>query len=189
MAEAGADLIELGIPSPTRPRRGWSFRLRTSARCAAHDDGQDTRDGAPHPRARGHAARLHDLRERRLLLRNRALRRSRGLGRASTASYCPTCPLRRREEFAVPCRRHGVEVVSLIAPTSHERIATIAREAEGFVYCVSSLGVTGVRGAITTDVGAMVASSSARRTFRAPWASAYRRRSRRRRWPRSPTAR
>ena len=47
-------------------------------------------------------------------------------------------------------------MVSLIAPTSHERIATIAREAEGFVYCVSSLGVTGVRGAITTDVGAMV---------------------------------
>ena len=68
----------------------------------------------------------------------------------------PDVPFEEKEEFAVPCRRHGVEVVSLIAPTSHERIATIAREAEGFVYCVSSLGVTGVRGAITTDVGAMV---------------------------------
>ncbi|MCD8249910.1 MAG: tryptophan synthase subunit alpha, partial [Lachnospiraceae bacterium] len=41
-------------------------------------------------------------------------------------------------------------------PTSHERIAMIAKEADGFVYCVSSLGVTGMRSEITTDVGAMV---------------------------------
>ena len=45
---------------------------------------------------------------------------------------------------------------SLIAPTSHERISMIAKEAEGFVYCVSSLGVTGMRSQITTDIGAMV---------------------------------
>ena len=47
-------------------------------------------------------------------------------------------------------------MVSLIAPTSHERIRTIARDARGFVYCVSSLGVTGVRSEITSDIGAMV---------------------------------
>ena len=68
----------------------------------------------------------------------------------------PDVPFEEKEEFAVPCRKAGIELISLIAPTSHERIAMIAREAEGFVYCVSSLGVTGVRGAITTDVGAMV---------------------------------
>jgi tryptophan synthase alpha chain len=45
----------------------------------------------------------------------------------------------------------------MIAPTSHERIAKIAAQAEGFVYCVSSLGVTGVRSNITTDIGDMVA--------------------------------
>ena len=46
--------------------------------------------------------------------------------------------------------------ISLIAPTSHERVAQIAKDAEGFVYCVSSLGVTGTRTNITTDIGAMV---------------------------------
>ncbi|MBQ1347935.1 MAG: tryptophan synthase subunit alpha, partial [Aeriscardovia sp.] len=49
-----------------------------------------------------------------------------------------------------------MSLISLIAPSSQERISMIAREAEGFVYCVSSLGVTGVRKEITTDVGAMV---------------------------------
>ena len=50
----------------------------------------------------------------------------------------------------------GLDFISLIAPTSHDRITTIAKEASGFVYCVSSLGVTGVRSSITTDIGAMV---------------------------------
>lgn len=68
----------------------------------------------------------------------------------------PDVPYEEKEEFAAPCRARGLALVSLIAPTSHERIAMIAREAEGFVYCVSSLGVTGVRSSITTDVSAMV---------------------------------
>ena len=54
------------------------------------------------------------------------------------------------------CKQYGLDLISLIAPTSHERIAMIAKEAEGFVYCVSSLGVTGMRTSITTDIGAMV---------------------------------
>ena len=49
-----------------------------------------------------------------------------------------------------------MDMISLIAPTSHERISMIAKEASGFVYCVSSLGVTGMRSEITTDIGAMV---------------------------------
>ena len=61
-----------------------------------------------------------------------------------------------KAEFAVPCRAHGLELISMIAPTSEGRVSRIAREAEGFVYCVSSLGVTGVRSRITTDIGAMV---------------------------------
>lgn len=68
----------------------------------------------------------------------------------------PDVPFEEKEEFAIPFKEHGLDLISLIAPTSHERIAMIAKEAEGFVYCVSSLGVTGMRSQITTDIGAMV---------------------------------
>lgn len=68
----------------------------------------------------------------------------------------PDVPYEEKEEFAEVADKHGLDLISLIAPTSHERIATIAKDAEGFVYCVSSLGVTGMRSQITTDIGAMV---------------------------------
>ncbi len=68
----------------------------------------------------------------------------------------PDVPFEEKEEFDDICARHGMSLISLIAPTSHQRIARIAEKAEGFIYCVSSLGVTGVRSEITTDIGAMV---------------------------------
>lgn len=69
----------------------------------------------------------------------------------------PDVPFEEKEEFGEVCRRYGLAMISLIAPTSHDRIARIAAAAEGFVYCVSSLGVTGVRTEITTDIGEMTA--------------------------------
>ncbi len=68
----------------------------------------------------------------------------------------PDVPHEEKEEFAPICRAHGVDMISLIAPTSEDRIADIAKDAEGFLYIVSSLGVTGTRSEITTDIGAMV---------------------------------
>lgn len=68
----------------------------------------------------------------------------------------PDVPFEEKEEFAPACRKYDLDFVSLIAPTSSDRIAKIAKSAEGFVYCVSSLGVTGMRSNITTDIGAMV---------------------------------
>ena len=68
----------------------------------------------------------------------------------------PDVPFEEREEFLPFCKRYGVDLISLIAPTSAHRIANIAREAEGFLYIVSSLGVTGTRSEITTDLAAMV---------------------------------
>ena len=68
----------------------------------------------------------------------------------------PDVPYEEKEEFAPACRKRDLAFVSLIAPTSENRIAMIAREAEGFLYIVSSMGVTGVRSEISTDIGAMV---------------------------------
>ncbi|MDO4533242.1 MAG: tryptophan synthase subunit alpha [Coriobacteriia bacterium] len=68
----------------------------------------------------------------------------------------PDVPFEEREEFAPLCAAHGLDLVSMIAPTSENRIASIAREASGFIYVVSSLGVTGVRSEITTDIPSLV---------------------------------
>lgn len=68
----------------------------------------------------------------------------------------PDLPFEEKEEFLPVCRRYGVELISLIAPTSENRIAMIAKEAEGFLYVISSLGVTGTRSEITTDLNAIV---------------------------------
>ncbi len=67
----------------------------------------------------------------------------------------PDVPYEEKEEFAPIFEAHGLELVSLIAPTSADRIAMIAKETKGFIYVVSSLGVTGVRSEITTDIGAL----------------------------------
>ena len=70
----------------------------------------------------------------------------------------PDLPFEEKEEFLPICRKYGVDLISLIAPTSANRIAMIAREAEGFIYVVSSLGVTGARAEIQTDLTSIVAA-------------------------------
>lgn len=68
----------------------------------------------------------------------------------------PDLPYEERGEFIGDCNKYGVALIPLIAPTSENRIAMIAKAAEGFIYVVSSLGVTGERKEITTDIGAIV---------------------------------
>lgn len=68
----------------------------------------------------------------------------------------PDLPYEEKEEFQPLCRKYGVDLISLIAPTSENRIAMIAKEAEGFLYIVSSLGVTGTRTEIKTDLDSIV---------------------------------
>ncbi len=67
----------------------------------------------------------------------------------------PDVPFEEREEMAPYCEKAGIDFIPLVAPTSKERILKIAKSAQGYVYVVSSLGVTGVRDNITTDLGAM----------------------------------
>ena len=68
----------------------------------------------------------------------------------------PDVPFEEKEEFEGECGRYGIYLVSLIAPTSGERVEKIAREAQGFLYCVSSLGVTGVRSDINKNIAGLI---------------------------------
>lgn len=69
----------------------------------------------------------------------------------------PDLPYEEKGECAPIAAAHGVDVISMIAPTSEERIRTIASDAKGFIYVVSSMGVTGVRSNITTDLDTILA--------------------------------
>ena len=68
----------------------------------------------------------------------------------------PDLPFEEKDEFQPICKIYGVDLISLIAPTSADRISMIAKEAEGFIYVVSSLGVTGTRSEIKTDLQSIV---------------------------------
>lgn len=68
----------------------------------------------------------------------------------------PDTPFEEKEEFARACEAADLAYISLIAPTSDDRIQMIAREADGFIYLVSSMGVTGTRSEITTDLDSIV---------------------------------
>ena len=68
----------------------------------------------------------------------------------------PDLPYEEKDELETVCEKHGITQISMIAPTSGERIETIAKNSEGFIYCVSSLGVTGVRGEISTSIADLI---------------------------------
>ena len=156
MADAGADLIELGIPFSDPTAEGPVIQ---AANVRALSGGVTT-------------DRIFDMVER--IRRNtdipmvfmtyanvvfsygaeRFVKRAAETG--MDGIILPDVPFEEKEEFDSVCRQYGLDFISLIAPTSHERISMIAKEASGFVYCVSSLGVTGMRSDITTDIGAMV---------------------------------
>ncbi len=64
----------------------------------------------------------------------------------------PDVPFEEKGDFLPACREYGIELISMIAPTSENRITMIAKEAEGFIYVVSSLGVTGVRTSFSSGI-------------------------------------
>jgi len=72
------------------------------------------------------------------------------------ALIVPDIPYEEKDELIPYCLKYNINLISFIAPTSRDRIRMIAKEAQGFVYCVSSMGVTGVRKEISTDVEKMI---------------------------------
>lgn len=63
----------------------------------------------------------------------------------------PDMPYEEKDEFSEYADRYGIYSISLVAPTSMDRVGQIAKDAKGFLYCVSSTGVTGVRNDFKTD--------------------------------------
>ena len=157
MVEAGADLIELGIPFSDPTAEGPVIQ---EANIRALAGGVTTDD------AFALVARLRKggVEVPMVFMTYSNVLFSYGLERFAAAAAAagidgvilPDVPHEEKPEFAEPLAAEGLELVSLIAPTSHERVRAIASDAAGFVYCVSSLGVTGVRQTITTDIAAMV---------------------------------
>jgi tryptophan synthase alpha chain len=68
----------------------------------------------------------------------------------------PDLPFEEKSEIKDFADKYDVDIISLVAPTSNERITEVAKESKGYVYVVSSMGVTGMRSDITTDVAAIV---------------------------------
>lgn len=68
----------------------------------------------------------------------------------------PDLPFEEKDEFEPICKKYDIDLISLIAPTSKDRISKIAKNASGFIYIVSSLGVTGTRKEIKTDLNSII---------------------------------
>lgn len=155
-AENGADLIELGIPFSDPTAEGPTIREASERALAA---------GATTDRIFDMVRELRrDVTVPMVFMTYANVVFSYGSERfLSTASeigmdgiILPDVPYEEKDEFAPLCRKYGLDLISLVAPTSDERIARIAKDAEGFVYIVSSLGVTGTRQTISTDLEPLV---------------------------------
>ncbi|NDO46319.1 tryptophan synthase subunit alpha [Clostridium sp. MD294] len=68
----------------------------------------------------------------------------------------PDLPFEEKLEFLPLCKQYDIDLISIIAPTSHERISMIAKEADGFIYCICSMGVTEIHSKIASDISAMI---------------------------------
>lgn len=156
MAEAGADLIELGIPFSDPTAEGpviQGANMRALAGGVTTDKIFDMvrnlrRDVAVPMVFMTYANVVFSYGTERFISTCRDI--------GMDGLILPDLPFEEKEEFDPVCRKYGLDLISLVAPTSASRIAMIAKEAEGFLYVVSSLGVTGTRSEITTDLASII---------------------------------
>ncbi len=156
MAEAGADLIELGIPFSDPVAEGVVIQRADERALAA---------GTTTDKIFETVRRIREKTQVPLAFMtylnpifgygaDQFLKNSRDAG--IDAIIVPDMPFEEKGELSPFGQKYGIPLISLIAPTSNERIGAIAKEAEGFVYVVSSLGVTGVRSEIVTNLSEMI---------------------------------
>ena len=162
MADAGADLIEIGIPFSDPIAEGPVIQ---AADIRALSNGVTTDaifDMVERIRAGGCDVPLAVMTYMNPVF---VYGPDRFMERCARAGICavivPDVPYEEKGELLPACRAHGVRLISMIAPTSEERISMIASEAEGFLYVVSSMGVTGVRQRFSNNLRDMVASVKA----------------------------
>ena len=156
MQEAGADLIEVGIPFSDPIAEGPVIQEADERALSAGCTLDKLFDTIKEVKDEVHIPMVFMTYVNPIFTYGKEKFMQRCVECGMAGVIVPDVPFEEKEEFDVVCKQYGLDLISLIAPTSHERIAMIAKEAEGFVYCVSSLGVTGMRTSITTDIGAMV---------------------------------
>lgn len=156
MAKAGADLIEIGIPFSDPIAEGIVIQEADMRALSAGATTDKIFDSVVRIRKNTSVplAFMTYINPIYVYGGDRFIRRAAECG--IQALIVPDMPFEEKQELLPACETYGLELISLIAPTSKERIQTIASQAQGFVYCVSSMGVTGVRNEITTDIGEMV---------------------------------
>lgn len=156
MAKAGADLVELGIPFSDPIAEGEVIQDASNRALSA---------GTTTDKIFASVKRIRKSCDVPLAVMtyinlifsygtDRFMKNCREAGIA--AVIVPDLPYEEREELLPFCVKHDVTLISMIAPTSNQRIRMIAREAQGFLYCVSSLGVTGVRQEISSEAEEMI---------------------------------
>lgn len=156
MAEAGADLIEIGVPFSDPVAEGIVIQKADERALASGTTTDKIFDLVRQVRKSTNVplALMTYLNPIFVYGSDKFMSNCKKAG--IDAVIVPDLPFEEKDELMPAYKKYNVDLISLIAPTSNERIATIAKEAQGFVYCVSSLGVTGVRSEITTDIGEMV---------------------------------
>lgn len=156
MAEAGADLIELGIPFSDPVAEGVVIQEADMRALASGTTTDKIFDSVRRIRQKTDVPLAFMTYINPVFAYGVDKFMKNAVDCGIDALIVPDMPFEEREELLPACKKYGMVLIYLVAPTSKERAQAIARESDGFVYCVSSLGVTGVRSEITTNIKEMV---------------------------------
>ena len=159
LTEAGADLIEIGIPFSDPIAEGPVIQAASQRALASGTTTDQLFEMVTRVRRNVSIPLLFMTYLNPIYVygKERFLMRCRESG--IDGIIVPDMPFEEKGELSEECNKFSVDLISMIAPTSDERIAMIAKEAEGFLYCVSSLGVTGMRSEINAGIAQIVAQA------------------------------
>ena len=151
MAELGADVIELGIPFSDPMAEGPIIQAANERALRSDIDTDAIMDMVAELRRETQVPLVYLLYYNSILSYGREAFFRRCAECSADGVIIPDLPYEERDEVEEYADRHGIYRISLVAPTSRERLEKIASSAKGFLYCVSSLGVTGVRDHFETN--------------------------------------